>query len=63
MNNIRTTNQLAGGWCSQMNVQALALAGEGTSISGHIEDLLLRDLPDRLVYRLDVIRDTLDTLN
>jgi hypothetical protein len=46
-----------------MHIQALALANERTTIGGHLENLLLRDLPDGFVDRLDIVGDTREVLD
>jgi hypothetical protein len=46
-----------------MYVQALALTDEGPTISGEVENLLLTDLPDSLVDRLDIIWNTRNALD
>lgn len=46
-----------------MDVQTLALADECTAVSSHINDFLLRDLPDCLVDSLDLVRDVRDVLH
>lgn len=40
-----------------VNVEGLRLIDEGTTVSSHLDDGTLRELPDGLVERLDVIRD------
>lgn len=47
----------------QVDVQALTLANEGTTVGSEVEDLLLADLPDCLVDRLDVVGDAVDALD
>ena len=46
-----------------MDVQTLALTDEGTTVSGEVENLLLTDLPDSLVDRLDVVRNARNALD
>lgn len=46
-----------------MDVQALALANERSTIGGKVDDLLLADLPNGLVDGLDVGGDGWDVLN
>lgn len=46
-----------------MDVERLALANEGTTVSGEVDDLLLADLPDGLVDGLDVGGDGWDVLD
>ena len=60
---MRFTYELASRRACQMNIQTLALADEGASIGSKIEDFLLANLPDGLVNRLDVVRDTRDVLD
>ncbi len=47
----------------KVDVQALALANEGTTISGEINDFLLANLPHRLVDGLDVIGNVRNVLD
>ena len=46
-----------------MDVERLALADEGATVGGHVEDLLLTDLPDGLVDLLEVVGDAFDALD
>jgi len=48
---------------SNVNVEGLGLINEGSTISCHVNHIPLRNLPDRLVQLLDVIRDFRDSLN
>ena len=43
-------------------IEGLALVNVGTSIGSHVDEGTLRDLPDSLVKRLQIIRDLLDLL-
>ena len=55
--------QLSVGWGLKVDVQALALADKCSTISGEVENLLLTDLPDGLVDRLDVVWNSRDALD
>ena len=46
-----------------MDIQTLALADERATICGQIDNLLLADLPDRLVDSLDIVGNASDLLN
>ena len=57
------TRQLTERWALQMNIQALALADEGTSIRSKIQHRHLWDLPDSFVDSLYVVRYSGDVLD
>ena len=48
---------------SKVNIQRLALVDVRSSVSRHLDDHLLRDLPDRLVQTLYVVRNTVNVLD
>jgi len=54
--------QLAVVRLSDVNVQALALVNEGGTVSGHLDNVLLRDLPHGAVEQLQLVRDLVDIL-
>jgi hypothetical protein len=56
-------SQLSHGWVGQVNVQGLRLVDKGTTIGSEVDDSLLTDLPDGLVDRLELGRDTRDILD
>jgi hypothetical protein len=58
-----TTYQLTNAGVLQVNVQTLTLADECTTVRGHVNDLLLTDLPDGLVDSLDVVGNSRNLLN
>ena len=47
---------------SKENVEGLALVDEGSSVSSHINECLLRDFPDCLVQWLEIIWNLLHVL-
>ena len=55
--------QLSVGRGLKVDIQALTLADEGTTISSEIENLLLTNLPDSLVDRLDIVWNTRNALD
>lgn len=46
-----------------MDVERLGLVDEGTSVGGEVDNGLLADLPDGLVDRLELGRNTGNVLN
>jgi len=46
-----------------VNIEGLGLVNEGPTISRHVNDTPLGNLPDRFVQLLDVIRDFRDSPN
>ena len=54
---------LAHGRLLHVNVQRLRLVNEGTTVSSHLDDGALRDLPDSLVENLDLVRNVRDALD
>lgn len=49
-------------WLSNMNVKRLALVDVSTTICCHLQDSLLRDLPDSFIKLLQICRDSFNIL-
>lgn len=57
------TRQLSHGWCLQMNIQALTLANESSTICCQVENFFLADFPDGLIDCLYVVWDGCNILD
>lgn len=54
---------LAHGRIAHVDVEGLGLIDKGTTVSGHLDNLALRNLPDSLVQSLDIGRDVGNVLD
>lgn len=55
--------QLPESTCRKVNVETLTLANESAAVSCKVQNLILANLPDRLVDRLDIVGNARDILD